>query len=110
MTLELARRMTLLTWAALALSLLAWMTAGYPWGLCVAAVVPLLAPLPGLWRGRRYTYTWSALFTVPYFVFALTELIANPGARWVAALSLLLVFAWYCAMVLYLRVARARRG
>jgi uncharacterized membrane protein len=107
---RLARRLTLLLWAALALSLLAWITVGYSWLLCTLAVLPLLAPLPGLVQGRRYTYAWASLFTVPYLAFALTELIANPAARWIAAVSVLLVFGWFCTMVLFLRVARAHRG
>jgi uncharacterized membrane protein len=37
-------------------------------------------------------------------------LLVNPAARWVAAASLLLVFAWFCTMILFLRVSRGRRG
>lgn len=104
-----ARRATLVLWLALATSLLAWISAGYSWVLCVLAVLPLLAPLPGLARGQRHTYAWASLFTVPYLVFAITELLVNPAARWVAAASMLLVFGWFYSMVLFLRVARARR-
>jgi uncharacterized membrane protein len=104
------RRLSIGLWLALALSLLAWITAGYPWVVCAVAVLPLLAPLDGLIRGRRHTYAWATLFAVPYIAFALTELLANPRARWVAALSLLLVFGWFCAMVMYLRVSPERPG
>ena len=107
---EKARLASLWLWGALAASLLSWMSAGYPWLLCVLAAVPLLAPLPGLVRGRRYTYAWASLFAVPYLAFAITELLVNPGARWVASLTLVVVFAWFCAMVLYLRASRAHRG
>ena len=103
------RRLTVGLWIAVALSLLAWITAGYAWIFCALAVLPLLAPLAGLVQGRRYTYAWSTLFTVPYIAFAVTELLVNPGARWVASISLLLVFAWFCAMVLFLRVSPAQR-
>ena len=103
-----ARTLTIGLWIALCASLLAWMAVGYPWPLCAAAVVPLLAPLRGLVLGRRHTYAWSTLFAIPYLVFALTELLVNPAARWVAGLSLLLVFAWFCAMVMFLRSAPAR--
>jgi uncharacterized membrane protein len=96
-------------WAALAVSLLAWMAVGYPWPICVIAVLILTAPLNGLIRGRRYTYAWATLFAIPYLVFALTELLVNPAARWVAASSLLLVFGWFCAMVLFLRASPTRR-
>ena len=102
------RRATVWLWAALAASLLSWYTAGYPWLLCLVAAAPLLAPLPGLVRGRRYTYAWASLFAVPYVAFAVTELLVNPAARAVGSVSLLLVFAWFCAMVLYLRASRGR--
>jgi uncharacterized membrane protein len=105
-----ARSLTIWLWIAVALSLLAWILAGYPWPICLLAVLPLLAPLNGLWRGRRHTYAWATLFAVPYLAFAVTELLVNPDARWVAAASLLLVFGWFCTMILYLRVSRAPRG
>jgi uncharacterized membrane protein len=50
------------------------------------------------------------LFAIPYLIFALTELLVNPAARWVASLSLLLVFGWFCTMILFLRASPARRG
>jgi uncharacterized membrane protein len=104
-----ARSLTIWLWVAVAASLLAWTLVGYPWPICVIAVLPLLAPLNGLIRGKRYTYAWATLFAIPYLAFALTELLANPQARWVASLSLLLVFAWFCTMILYLRASRAHR-
>ncbi len=111
MTLERKTRMlTVLLWSAVASSLLAWRLVGYSWPICLIAVLPLLAPLGGLIRGRRYTYAWATLFTIPYLVFALTELLVNPAARWVASLSLLLVFAWFCTMILFLRTSPRHAG
>jgi uncharacterized membrane protein len=104
-----ARRWAIGLWAAVALSLLVWAGVGYPWFICVLAALPLLAPLKGLIQGRRYTYAWATLFAIPYLAFAVTELLANPAARWVASASLLLVFGWFCAMVLFLRASRAHR-
>ncbi|HYM33926.1 MAG TPA: DUF2069 domain-containing protein, partial [Steroidobacteraceae bacterium] len=40
--------------------------------------IPLVAPLAGLWRGKRYTYRWATLCVIPYFVIGLTEVIADP--------------------------------
>jgi len=105
-----ARGLSVGLWAAVALSLLSWAFVGYPFALCALAAAPLLAPLHGLVRGRRHTYAWATMFSVPYLAFAVTELLVNPAARWVAACSLLLVFAWFCAMVLFLRASPARRG
>jgi uncharacterized membrane protein len=104
------RTVTIWLWLAVALSLLSWITVGYPWPVCVVAVLLLAAPLNGLIRGRRYTYAWATLFAIPYLVFALTELLVNPAARWAASISLLLVFSWFCTMVLFLRASPTRRG
>ena len=100
-----AQLLSIWLWAAVALSLLAWMLAGYSWPICLIAVLPLLAPLRGLIQGRRYTYAWATLFAIPYLMFAITELLVNPAARAVASVSLLLVFAWFCTMILFLRAS-----
>jgi uncharacterized membrane protein len=105
-----ARSLTLWLWTAVVLSLLAWAMVGYPWPICILATLPLLVPLNGLLRGRRHTYAWATLFAIPYLVFALTELLVNPAARWVAGMSLLLVFGWFCTMILFLRASRAHPG
>ncbi len=105
-----AKQWTVALWAAVAGSLFLWMAVGYPWLLCTLAALPLLAPLKGLVHGRRYTYAWATLFAIPYLMFALTELLVNPQARWAAGSSVLLVFLWFCAMIAYLRISRARRG
>ena len=104
------RALTIWLWLAIALSLLSWMAVGYPRVVCLAAVVPLLAPFNGLLRGRRYTYAWATLFAVPYMAFTVMELLVNRDARWVAAATLLLLFAWFCTMILYLRASRVHRG
>ncbi len=103
------RLLTIWLWLAVSLSLLAWIAVGYPWAVCVLAVLPLLAPLQGLVQGRRHTYAWATLFAIPYLTFALTELLVNPAARWVASISLLLVFGWFCTMILFLRASPAHR-
>jgi len=104
-----SRRLTVWLWIAVALSLLTWTLVGYPTLICIIAVVPLLAPLSGLIRGKRYTYAWATLFAIPYLMFSVTELLVNPQARWVAGASLILVFAWFCTMILFLRVSRGHR-
>jgi uncharacterized membrane protein len=104
-----SRRLTVWLWIAVTSSLLTWTLAGYPTLICIIAVVPLLAPLNGLIRGQRYTYAWATLFAIPYLVFSVTELLVNRQARWVAGASLILVFAWFCTMILFLRTSRGHR-
>ena len=100
---------TIALWALLIGSLLAWITIGYSWLLCVGIALPLLAPFRGLMLGHRYTYSWSSLLAIPYLTFAICELLANPRARWLAALTLIVGFAWFCTMIAFLRVSRSRR-
>jgi len=103
---RLAQRACIALWVLVTLSLLAWGFAGYSWTLCAVAVLPMLAPLNGLVKGRRYTFAWASLFAIPYMAFAVTELLANRQARAVGSLTLLLVFAWFCTLVLFLRTSR----
>jgi uncharacterized membrane protein len=77
---------------SLALVLIAWhaTTAGTaPWlGWVLAA--PLLIGLPGLLRGRRYTYQWLSLALGVYAGYAVMESVANPvGRPWASAAALL---------------------
>lgn len=102
-----ALRISVALWIGVTVSLLAWGLAGYSWLLCAIAVAPLLAPLNGLIHGRRYTFAWASLFAIPYMAFAITELLTNARARWVGALTLLLVFSWFCSLVAYLRLSRS---
>lgn len=101
-----AHALSIALWFCLCMSLLAWVLAGYPWMLCILATFPLLTPLPGLVRGKRFTFAWASLFTVPYVAFAVTELLVNANARVVASATMLLVFGWFCSLVLYLRLSR----
>lgn len=94
--------------------LLLVLIAGHPFSqsLSVAAAIraglysiPLLLPLPGLIKGRRYTHTWATLCVLPYFIVSVTEAVANPAIhRWalaVLAASLL----WFFALITFLRIA-----
>ncbi|MES1196122.1 MAG: DUF2069 domain-containing protein [Steroidobacter sp.] len=66
--------------------------------------IPLLAPLPGLLRGDRYTHSWATLCVLPYFIVGITEAVVNPASHaWAIALlgtSLL----WFFMLVSFLRV------
>lgn len=70
-------------------------------------VVPLLLPLPGLLARRRRTYAWATLCVAPHFLFALTEVVANPALRLTAAAILALGLALVVALVAYLRLTPA---
>jgi uncharacterized membrane protein len=68
----------LLTGFQLAMPWLAPPPANY-WSLLLA--LPLLIPLQGLLRDRRYTYKWIGFLTLPYFCLGISELFSNPQLR-----------------------------
>jgi uncharacterized membrane protein len=74
--------------------------------LALVLLVPLLAPLPGILRGDRRTHAWATLCIVPGFIYGLTEAVANPAIRTVAAMVLGSSLALFFALVAYLRVTR----
>jgi uncharacterized membrane protein len=72
----------------------------------VALLLPVAAPLPGLRRGNRRTYAWATLCVAPYFVYGITEVIANPAVRIAAGAILFASLAWFVALMRYLRLSR----
>lgn len=76
-------------------------------GIAIAITLPLIAFLPALSRDRRRGYAALTLCLVPYLVGALTELVANPGARAWAAITLLLAFALFVMAIVFLRLTRS---
>ena len=69
-------------------------------------LVPLALPLRGLLNRDRRTYAWATLCLTPHFVYALTELVANPPLRPYASAILLLSLALMVGLVAYLRLTR----
>lgn len=77
-------------------------------GSAVLLTLPLWIFIPALHRGERRKYAAMTLCVVPYLVLALTELVANPAARILASAILLLAFALFGLLIVFLRVTRAR--
>jgi uncharacterized membrane protein len=111
-TAQRARLAVIALLAALAAGVLAWQRDSLASGsfLALLWIAPLLVPLPGLLRGTRYTYAWSTLLMTGYVALGLTEVIANPGSRAAAAAIVLVAFAAFVAMVVYLRLSRDRES
>jgi len=83
-------------------------TAAWPGSaaLALALLVPILLPLPGLLRQRRRTYAWATLCVAPYFIYGVTEVVANPAVRFMAGLILFASLALFVALVACLRLTR----
>jgi len=76
-----------------------WRT-GSPWFALKAA--PLLAPLPGIVRGRIYTYQWAALLSLVYVMegaVRATSDVARLSAV-LAGVELALALAFFCCAIL----------
>jgi uncharacterized membrane protein len=74
----------------------------------VLKVVPLLAPLRGILRGRRYTFQWSTLLVWLYVAEGAVRAFSDtgPSAR-LAAAELGLALAYFGFAVSWLRATRA---
>ena len=111
---KVARRAVLATWAALGVTVAAAvvLTSRSTASAVVTAAlfVPWLMPIRGLLRGDRRTHAWATLCVAPYFVYGLTETIANPAVRVAAGLMLAASLAHFVALVAFLRVTRPAGG
>jgi uncharacterized membrane protein len=76
------------------------------WLLVFFLVAPLAIAVPGMLARNRRTFAWATLCVTPHFIYALTEIVANPSIRVLAALILLLSLALAVALVAYLRLTR----
>ena len=85
-----APRVALCHWVAIG-SLVSLVALGLAWELWLAPlrtggslltlkVLPLLAPLFGILRGRRYTYQWAPMLALAYFVEGVMRGYAETGA------------------------------
>lgn len=72
--------------------------------------IPLLAPLPGLLIGKRYTHRWAVLCVLPYFIVGVTESVANGSIRYWATSLLGASLLWFFALITYLRVTYKPSG
>lgn len=82
---------------------LAWAPTGR--GTLALKVLPLLLPLPGLWRHRLYTYRWLSLLVWLYVAEGAVRATSDPGvsAR-LAAVELALGVLLFAVCALYVRM------
>lgn len=111
----LARR----AWLAACACLIALILLGLAWELFLAPVrpggswlvlkiLPLMAALFGVLRGRRYTFQWTTLLVWLYAAEGAARVWTDRGLSAQLALAeLLLALAYFVAAVLYLRSTRA---
>ena len=73
----------------------------------VLKALPLLAPLFGVLRGRRYTFKWSTLLIWAYAAEGATRIYTDGGvSAGLAAAEFALALAYFFAAVTWLRSSR----
>lgn len=74
----------------------------------VLKVLPLLLPLPGILRGKRYTYQWSSMLILLYFTEGVVRAMSDRGlSATLAALEIALTLAFFTSAVFYARYQRS---
>jgi len=108
-------------WLAAVASLIALILVCLAWELALAPVkpggswlvlkvLPLLAPLFGVLRGRRYTFQWSTLLIWLYVAEGAARAWSDTGrSQQLAGLELALALAYFAAAVAFLRASRRER-
>ena len=72
----------------------------------VFKALPLLLPLFGVLRGRRYTYQWAVLLILAYFIEGVVRAWSEHGAgRLLAAAEIVLCLAFFVSALGYARFA-----
>lgn len=96
---------------SLILLALAWETVLAPLkpggSLLMLKTVPLLLPLFGILRGKRYTYQWSSMFILLYFTEGVVRAWSDSGLSAQLALAeILLSVTFFSCAIFYARLTR----
>ena len=105
--LRLTASASLVALIALCLGWELWLAPLRPGGsMLVLKVLPLLAPLFGILRGRRYTYQWAAMLILLYVAEGVVRTGSDHGLmRAAAAAETLLALTFFVATILYARIS-----
>ena len=69
--------------------------------------LPLLLPLLGILRGRRYTFQWASMLILAYFAEGAVRAASESGtAAVMASLEVLLSLAFFFSAIFYARLTR----
>ncbi len=96
---------------SLILLALAWETILAPLkpggSLLMLKAVPLLLPVFGILRGKRYTYQWSCMFILLYFTEGVVRAWSDEGlSAQLAAMEIILSVAFFSCAIFYARLTR----
>lgn len=76
----------------------------------VLKTLPLLLPLMGILKGRRYTYQWAPMLILAYFSEGVVRAWSDPGlSAWLAGAEVALSAAFFFAAIFYARLSAPSR-
>jgi uncharacterized membrane protein len=101
---------SLVTLIALCLAWELWLAPLRPGGSALAfKALPLLLPLFGMLRGKRYTFQWAWILGLAYFTEGVVRAWSEAGmGRALALAEIVLSLAFFVATVLYARESGRR--
>ncbi|GAA0852457.1 DUF2069 domain-containing protein [Aliiglaciecola litoralis] len=82
----------------------------FEWFLAAVWTLPLLLPLPGMIKGKPYTFAWANFIVMFYMIHGLTSIYAIENERWLAAIELLLCSGLFVGCILYARLRGKELG
>lgn len=83
-----------------------WLAPLRPGGSFLALkALPLLLPLAGILRGRRYTHQWASMLILAYFTEGVVRATSDPGAatRAMATVEVALTLVFFFSAIFYAR-------
>jgi uncharacterized membrane protein len=102
---------SLIALIALCLAWELWLAPLRPGGSWLALkALPLLLPLFGILRGRRYAYQWASLLIQLYLLEGLTRATTDTGLmQWLAVVEVALAVSFFVAALTYARLTAPSR-
>lgn len=84
-----------------------WLAPLRPDSLLIFKAVPLLLPLFGILRGKRYTYQWASMFILIYFTEGVVRAWADTGvSAQLALVEVVLTLMFFTCAIFYARLSR----
>lgn len=110
-TLQAISTVSLIALVFLCLAWELWLAPLRPGGsLLVLKTLPLLLPLMGILKGRRYTYQWAPMLILAYFTEGVVRAWSDTGlSAWLAGGEVVLSVAFFFAAIYYARFSAPSR-
>ena len=88
-----------------------WLAPIRPGGsLLVLKTLPLLLPLMGILKGRRYTYQWAPMLVLAYFTEGVARAWSDTGlSAWLAGGEVALSVVFFLAAIFYAKFSAPSR-